>query len=311
MKAAFLFLLLCGWCLDGVCGATARPDRADSAHAFFMKAMGEKAAALGMRTAYYENASGLTKKSRVSAADLLALGLEAAKDPVLSRIWAATNRTVSIAGPHARQERIVHGYTTLKGYRAFARRYPFLGGKGGSMQYPDLSVRAHLILTEVSGTSLLIALAGQEWADDPFALDIEICERVSARLSGAAEPPAPGLDALEAKGGAYAFATLDGRIRFESREAHRLQVPASTTKILAALCCLDIVKDLSRTLTVRKQDILGGSGYTCFDGDVVTFEDALYSMMLPSSNTMAESVATAAGECLLVETPFNPASPRQ
>lgn len=278
---------------------TSRPDVSDSGHSIFLKRMGEKASALGMTAAYYENASGLTKKSRVSASDLLKLGEAAVANPTLAKIWAATERTVSISGPHARQERIVHGYTTLKGYAAFVKRYPFLGGKGGSLSYNDLSVRAHLIVTEVAGTRLLIALAGQECSDDPFALDLEICEKAAAMLSGTAAPSAPGLAALEAKKGAYAFATLDGRLRYESREAHRLQVPASTTKILTALCCLETVGDVSRTLTVRSRDIVGGSGYACFDGDVLTYEDALYSMMLPSSNTLAESVATAAGECLI------------
>jgi len=299
VKTGLVIGVIGAWTVAAVAAPMSWPNETDSAHALFLKAMGEKAAALGMRAAYYENASGLTKKSRVSAADLLALGLEAARNPILSRIWAATNRTVAVTGPHARQEKLVHGYTTLKGYSAFARKYPFLGGKGGSLSYDDLSIRAHVILTEVAGTKLLIALAGQECSDDPFALDIEICEKVAAMLAGQAAPAAPGLAALEAKRGAYAFATLDGRLRCESRDAHRLQVPASTTKIVTALCCLDAVKDVSRPMTVRARDIVGGSGYKCFDGDVMTYEDALYSMMLPSSNTLAESVATAAGEVLL------------
>ena len=274
---------------------------ADSGWAIFMKRMGEKVTALGMTASYFQNASGLTLRSRISTSDLLKLGEAAVANPTLARIWAATERTVEIGGPHARQEKIEHIYAKLEGYAAFVKRYPFLGGKGGSICNGDLSVRTHLIVTEVVGERILIALAGQEASDDPFALDLEVCGLADAMLKGTEPPPAPGLAALERKLGGYAFASLDGRLRYESREAHRPQVPASATKILTALCALDIVKDISRKLTLRSQDILGGSGYTCFEGDEVTFEDALYSMMLPSSNTMAESVATAAGALMLAE----------
>ena len=111
----------------------------------------------------------------------------------------------------------------------------------------------------------------------------------------------PDLRRLRGQLGGYAFASLDGRLRCESREAHRLQVPASATKVLTALCALDVVADVSRKMTLRSQDVRDGSGYTCYAGDEVSFEDALYSMMLPSSNTMAESVATAAGGLMLAE----------
>ena len=280
---------------------SAQPDAADSGWAIFMKRMAEKATALGMTDSYFENASGLSLKSRISASDLLKLGEAAVANPTLARIWAATERTVEIGGPRARQETIKHVYAKLEGYEAFVKRYPFLGGKGGSICCDQLSVRAHLIVTEVAGERIVIALAGQEASDDPFALDLEICALAEAMLKGTEPPPTPGLAALEEKLGGYAFASLDGRLRCESRETHRLQVPSSATKVLTALCALDVVADVSRKLTLRSQDVRGGSGYTCYVGDEVSFEDALYSMMLPSSNTMAESVATAAGGLMLAE----------
>ena len=53
------------------------------------------------------------------------------------------------------------------------------------------------------------------------------------------------------------------------------------------------------SFTVNHDKLNKGMYVSRIDGDVVTFEDALYSMMLPSSNTLAESVATGAGEFLL------------
>ena len=281
--------------------AAGQPYSHASMSSAFMTRLRQKTADLGMDDSYFANASGLTKESRVTAADLLTLGLAAAGNPTLSRLWAATQRTVSLGGPHARQEKLVHGYTTMAAYAEFVKRYPFLGGKGGSLNYSDLAIRTHVLLTEVSGRRLVIAISGMAYTDDPFEFDLEICDLAAAKLAGAADPATPKLDALEQKLGGYAFATLDGRLRHESREARRLHVPASTTKIITALCCLDVVKDVSAKLTVMASDIVGGSGYTCYEGDEITFEDAIYSMMLPSSNTMAESVATATGRLLLQE----------
>lgn len=276
----------------------------EKAHLFacrkaFLDRMSEKAKELGLSVSHYENASGLTKKSRTSAADLLKIGKAVLAQPALAAAWAETNVTVSVLGAHARTERLVHGYTKLKGYRAFAEKYPFLGGKGGSLSYSDLSVRAHVLLTEVGGSKLLIAISGQKCGDDSFAVDLAICDRVAAELRGEKPAASPVLAALDELGAGYAYATLDGKLSFASEHAEAAHVPASTTKIVTALCCLDVVKDLSQTLTVRAIDISGGSGFKCYEGDVMTCRDALLAMMLPSSNTIAESVATNVGELLL------------
>ena len=130
---------------------TTRPAIDASAHSIFMRRMAEKSFKMGLSAAYYENASGLTKNSRVCVADLLTLGLAVAANPTLSRIWSATNRIVTIHGPHARSEEIVHGYTKLRGYPAFQRKHPFLGGKGGSLSYKYLLIHIFTLNDSVIG----------------------------------------------------------------------------------------------------------------------------------------------------------------
>ena len=267
----------------------------------FLAKMAEKGKELGLSSSYFENASGLTKNSRTTAADLLKIGRAALANPVLAEVWAQTNVTISVRGPKARTEKLKHGYTGLKGYRAFAAKYPFLGGKGGSLSYPDLSTRSHVILTEVAGRKLLIAISGQKYADDPFAVDLAICDKVAAELRGETPAKSSVLEGLDAIGAGYAYATLDGSVSFASALAEKVQVPASTTKIMTALCCLDVVKDIDKTLVIHETDIKGGSGFTCRAGDVVTYRDALLAMMLPSSNTLAEAVASNVGELLLAQ----------
>lgn len=269
----------------------------------FMERMAAKAKELGLAESYYDNASGLTKKSRTCAADLLKIGLAALGQPALAEAWAETNAVVSIGGGKAREVRLEHVYTTSdamkKGFAALTAKYPFLGGKGGSLSYPDLSVRAHLMVTEVGGHRLLIAISGQKYNDDPCVVDLAICERVAAELKGETPPESAVLKGLDESGAGYAYATPDGRISFANVNAGKVHAPASTTKIMTALCCLDVVKDLSKTLTVREINVQGGSGFKCHDGDTMTYRDALRAMMLPSSNTIADAVATNVGELLL------------
>ena len=265
----------------------------------FLSRMKARAAELGMVETRLVNPSGLTKDSRSSANDLLRLGLALVDHPVLARIWGATNHMVKIEGPNARRVDVTHNYVALKNFGAFTASYPFLGGKGGSLNYPDLKIRAHVVVTEVGGVRYVISIMGMAFGDDPFALDLEICARIAAEQKGEEPPAAPAVAALLAKGGGYAYSSLDRTRRYASPNADRSQVPASTTKIMTALCTVETVKDLSRKLTVRFDDLRGGSGIECHSGDVLTYEEALYALLLSSSNTLAEALAASVGKLLM------------
>ena len=87
--------------------------------------------------------------------------------------------------------------------------------------------------------------------------------------------------------------------------------PASTTKMLTALIGLDILK-LDTRITVDKRDIslpeYGESTMKLLTGDVVTFEDLLYGMLLVSGGDAARTVARAAGTVLLAGAPGDPSA---
>lgn len=265
----------------------------------FLARMKARADELGMVETRLVNPSGLTKDSRSSANDLLRLGLAFADHPVLARIWGTTNHMVKIEGPNARRVNVTHNYVALKNFGAFTASYPFLGGKGGSLNYPDLKIRAHVLVTEVGGVRYVISIMGMAFVDDPFALDLEICAQIAAEQRGEKPPAAPAIAALLAKGGGYAYSSLDRTRRYASPNADRSQVPASTTKIMTALCTVETVKDLSQKLTVCFDDLRGGSGIECHSGDVLTYEEALYALLLSSSNTLAEALAASVGELLI------------
>ena len=70
---------------------------------------------------------------------------------------------------------------------------------------------------------------------------------------------------------------------------------ASTTKIIVALLVLKWVPDLHETITLKAADVSAGTGPVFQGGETFTYEDALYLLMLPSSNTLANAIARAIG----------------
>ena len=258
----------------------------------FMRRVAEKAAALDMKTAYFENPSGLTWNSRASASDLLKLGMACAHHPVFSNIWSKTTAKIEVKGPHARTITLRHNYSDLAGWKAFTDKYPFLGGKGGSLSSSGKSVRAHVIVTAIKGRRFVFAISGMKSSkDDPFALDLEIAATIEAALRGEKAPATPLLDAHVAIGGGYAWSSFDGSMSHAGGNAESLHIPASTTKMITALCALDAAAGSTAPVVICQADITGGSGFQCYPGDEFTLEDALTAMILPSANTLAETLS--------------------
>jgi D-alanyl-D-alanine carboxypeptidase len=258
----------------------------------FLRRMADKASALGIKTAHFANPSGLTWNSRASANDLLKLGMACAHHPVFSNIWCKVTATVEIKGPHARTVKLRHNYTDLAGWKAFTAKYPFLGGKGGSLGGAKHSVRAHVIVTAIAGKRYVFAISGMKSSkDDPFGLDLEIAASIKAALRGEKSPSTPLLDAHAAIGGGYAWSAFDGSRSHAGPNADKPHVPASTSKMMTALCALDAAGDSRTPVVVRQSDITRGSGIRCYEGDEFSFEDALTAMILSSSNTLAETMS--------------------
>ena len=85
--------------------------------------------------------------------------------------------------------------------------------------------------------------------------------------------------------------------------------PASTTKMLTAIVGLDLLK-LDTRITVDPRDIslpeYDESSMNLAAGDLVTFEDLLFGMLLVSGGDAARTTARAAGTVLLAGTPGDP-----
>lgn len=84
-----------------------------------------------------------------------------------------------------------------------------------------------------------------------------------------------------------------------AKNADVLTAPASTTKVVALVTGMDYVKSVKDKVTLASGDIESGSGNFFNTGDVLTIEDLMLGMMLPSSNTCAKSFAHYVGSIIL------------
>lgn len=85
---------------------------------------------------------------------------------------------------------------------------------------------------------------------------------------------------------------------YEYRADDRVNI-ASNTKTLTAITALDYIDNLDEYLTIKPSDIQPGSGPVFEGGERMTMRDALYALMLPSSNTCAYAIARVIGNKLL------------
>lgn len=85
------------------------------------------------------------------------------------------------------------------------------------------------------------------------------------------------------------------------KNSNALEYPASITKVLTALVVLDNVQNLNHKFKLKSSDIKTGSGSTYYNGDIVTFKDALHCIMLESSNTMAEALSRVVGRKIYLD----------
>ena len=87
-----------------------------------------------------------------------------------------------------------------------------------------------------------------------------------------------------------------------SKNATTQSIPASTTKIMTLIAGLPYVTSIKEKITLVSGDIESGSGNYFSAGDVLTVEDIIYGMLLPSSNTCAKAFAHYCGAKILGDT---------
>lgn len=264
------------------------------AKATFMEYMNTKAKSIGMENTTFVDAAGFY--NRTTAYDLLRLAVYACGYRDLVETWHKNTYKITVNG---RIPRTVTVNTTVTS--SYLEDYYFLfGGKTGTVDG-----QANL-LAVVEGPDerlfavIILGAEGNRFEAARIALDAAMIKYYdkNADNSSLNVPAKSAAVCVIPNNNTLAYTDYNLNILYE-KDIYTLRTPASITKVMTSICMLDFVSDINESFEIKASDITSGSGNYFYDGDIITYKEALHAMLLPSSNTTAEATATAVGHRIL------------
>lgn len=260
----------------------------------FIDAMNIKAKELGLTNTSIAVASGEgdVRINTSTAKDIMKLMYAASKNDVLNEVWENTythdsadgTYTLNIQNGVLTRTKVIN--TTIQD-ETLLTNYKVLGGKTGTWG----TVSNIAVVAEINGQKVIAVTLNSSSDEDRYEAINDLLGIASNKLMDSSYDISN--DVVEKASSAIACVITDeGYEVLYEQDADTVYTPASIAKVLTALTALDYVEDY-KTETVTKQyaDINGDLQL----GDRITYEDALYAMMLPSSNEIARIVAREVG----------------
>ena len=301
----------------------------------FYDEMNAEAQKLGMTSTLYSDPAGYPGKNTTTSNDVVRLGIKGMDFPAATEIWACPAKTVVTSGvvkTFNLESTIVdkHGWCDI-----LKTDYNLLGGKTGtgasSAPWNDRLFN-YVITLEAKDTldmftiavnctetffpeteehnryreakkladiAKLLRAAGEFGITDSDNIQNADCKAAVKAIEATFELSHATVILTPPYAAAYdgkPFYTGDDR-RFLYAVDGATQFPAySTTKMMTMLVTLKWIPDLHETFEVLAEDIRAGTGPAYDGGEIITYEDALYVLMLPSSNTTGHALARVVGE---------------
>lgn len=261
----------------------------------FVDEMNKKVTQLGGTTKFY-NSSGLTVAGQAgNAYDFNIYAIHASVKPELASVWGQKSYSLNIKGTNARTVSVDTTVTspTLENY------YTILGGKTGTA-----GIIHNLTAIVTDGNNVYVGTV-MRGTDDRFndlkqaieqainkdkglAYDVSLVGNSDTAFSVVKYPTINPLLTTNYK----------PQILLSKNETVKNN-PASMTKIVTSIVMLENATNLNQTITFQDSDLVGGSGVEIKAGDIITLRDALYTMMLSSSNNTAKAVARVVGHNII------------
>lgn len=264
----------------------------------FMDVMNAKAVSIGMTNSNFIRAAG-DGANQTTPKDMVLLTLIASSYRRLAEIWSKDGYSCT---PRQSGASRVSFDTTVKD-TALETSYPILGGKTGHLG----TTYALACICNVNGKQVAGYIHGTaaNQTTDRFGAMKELMDIASTILSGSTttDTVTKADEAIAVLVPTYFTANYERQtmeVLYAQNETNVIS-PASTTKILTAITVLDWVDDINETFEFVSSDMIGGSGAVFSVGDVVSFKDALYALMLPSSNQSAQAMARVVGRKILTK----------
>lgn len=263
----------------------------------FMVYLQKKSEDIGMSSSTFCDPVG-NYCNYASARDIAKLLIYADKYAQLEEIWSLASKDVNVNGINARTQKVIS--TVHK--QELEEYYHILGGKTGTLG--DKRNLAVILEIPNSEDKLIVVALYANGANDSDEnryqavkeiAEIAICKYNDPTFDSSAS------DVCCASAIACVLSTnKETKILYE-KDADAQQNLASITKVLTAICALDIYKDLGAQITYKQFDIDTCPWYAkdFYVGDTMSLEDTLFALLLPSSNVTAVTIARSAGKILL------------
>lgn len=253
----------------------------------FMALVNKKAKYYGMLNSNFTSPSGAGGNTSC-AKDLAIAGYYACGYRDVLDVWKHKQYEVKVYGSNSRDIRISSTVmnTPIGDYTVY-------GGKTGSW----------------AGTENLLVVA--EVNNEVFACVVMDCGSSQNRFVAMGEL----LDVISSSSGevSTASAACVYKIPAQIPQLHNISeetaiytkndtqeiIPASVTKVMTAITALDYADSLSEKILFKPSDLESGSGAIFQAGDIITLNDALVAMLLPSSNMAATAIARNIGKLYL------------
>lgn len=261
----------------------------------FVDEMNKKVAQLGGVAKFY-NSSGLTAAGQVgNAYDFNIFAIHASVKPEIASVWGQKTYTLNIKGSNARTVSVDTTVTspTLENF------YTILGGKTGTAGI------IHNLTAIVSNGSSIYVGTVMKGTDDRFN-DLKQAIDQAIKKDKGLDYDVNLVGNSDTAFSVVKYPTLNPLLTTNSKPQILLAKnetvknnPASMTKIMTSIVMIENATNLNQTITFQDSDLVGGSGVEIKTGDTITLRDALYTMLLSSSNNTAKAVARVVGHNII------------
>ena len=257
----------------------------------FVEQMNKYAAGIGMSNSTFVTPSGLGINgigNKSTARDLAKLCVECSYNEILSHIWCTSEKTIMV---NDGEINVLTSFRT----KQLSDSYPVLGGKTGSNGVDAFTL---VCLTKINGMKVAGAVMGAMSNSDRFVAMKQLfdCAKLSMKKQHVPE------NYVTASVSACALMVPPVRrlnpVLLYEQNADTVLSPMSTTKLLSVLTALDYINDLNTRIQIAEDDLIGteGTSGSIFNtGDIITINDLLYAILLPSSNQGANALARYVG----------------
>ena len=278
----------------------------------FISKVNEKATELGMSNSVFNVPSGAGVDNSSTARDLVKLLISASGYNELARVWGKPSKTIytknGLPTQHDFTSNMYANMNTDEGTQSDGKSdYYFLGGKTGTWISTGVITYNFGAICKVNDKLVAGVVMGAsndankyKAINELFDIAKQVIENPDIDKSTLSVTNAPCVCCcVVPEYNVFNYENYPFEYLFE-QNADTVKVPASITKIITSMVMLDYVKELNETITFKDSDKdIGGSGNMFSDGDIITYKDSLYAMMLPSSNMTAHCVARNVGKKIL------------